>query len=105
MKINISKYKEQESKIFTDRDTGVKARQELGLDEKEREGNIVITFPSDTWGINPSFFGGLFEESIKVYGEGFLEKYSFEYTNGEKIKESLQKDIYDNFLYVLESLE
>lgn len=105
MKLNISKYREQNSMIFTDRDTGVKARKELGLDEIEKENHIIITIPSDTWGINPSFFGGLFEKSIKTYPDSFFDKYSFEYTNGEAIKDSLRKDINDNFQYILDFLE
>ena len=105
MKLNISKYREQDSKIFTDRDTGVKARAELGLDEIEQENNIIITLPADTWGINPSFFGGLFEKSIKIYRDSFFEKYAFEYTNGDPLKESLRKDIDDNLQYVLDLLE
>lgn len=105
MRLNISKYREQDSMIFTDRDAGVKARNELGLDEKEKTNNIIITLPSDTWGINPSFFGGLFEKSIKIYREDFFEKYSFEYTNGKQIKDSLKKDIDENYQYVLDFLE
>ena len=103
--ISISNYKEDGAKIFTDRDIGVKARTELGLDKLEEQENIIIKVPKDTWGINPSFFGGLFETSIKKMGEGFFEKYSFEYTNGDKIKESLEKDIKDNFEYVLNGLQ
>jgi len=105
MKLSISKYREHNSMIFTDRDMGIKARNELGLDVKERDNNIIITLPADTWGINPSFFGGLFEKSIKIYREKFFEKYSFEYPNGNPVKESLKKDIEENFQYVLDFLE
>lgn len=105
MVVYISDYKEDGAKIFTDRDIGVKARRELGLDEKELQEDIIIRVPTDTWGINPSFFGGLFETSIKRMKEDFFNKYSFEYTNGEEIKESLKKDILDNFEYVLGALE
>ena len=104
MMLSISKYKENGAKIFTDRDSGVKARQELALDTLEQTEKIIIQIPRDTWGINPSFFGGLFETTIKNYRERFFEIYSFQYTNGEDIKESLKKDIEDNYEYVLNCL-
>lgn len=46
-KISISKYREQGAKIFTDRDRGLKARNELGLDqieEKKQEVPDTIKF-------------------------------------------------------------
>ncbi|MGN0169703.1 MAG: hypothetical protein ACI39H_02955 [Lachnospiraceae bacterium] len=106
-KFSISKYREQGAKIFTDRDTGLRARAEIGLDQKdERQEEVWIQLPSDTWGINPSFFGGLFESSLKQYGKpGFEEKYHFEYTNGESLKESLVEDIEDDIGYVLRSIK
>lgn len=106
-KISLSKYREQGAKIFTDRDKGVRARNELGLDQIESENEkVIILLPTDTWGINPSFFGGLFETSIKKYGEsGFKERYDFEYPNGLALKESLLDDIEDDIGYVIRSIE
>lgn len=106
-KISISRYREQGAKIFTDRDKGVLARAEEGLDLLDaNQENVVIQLPSDTWGINPSFFGGLFESSLKQYGKSsFEEKYHFEYTNGEPLKESLIEDIEDDIGYVLRSIK
>jgi hypothetical protein len=106
-KISISKYREQGAKIFTDRDRGLKARNELGLDQiEENNDEVTIILPADTWGINPSFFGGLFETSLKKYGKsGFEEKYHFEYTNGQTLKEALIEDIDDDIGYVIRSIK
>lgn len=106
-KISISKYREQGAKIFTDRDRGLKARNEIGLDQiEEKNEDVTIILPSDTWGINPSFFGGLFETSLKKYGKiGFEEKYHFEYTNGQTLKEALIEDIEDDIGYVIRSIK
>lgn len=101
----IAPYRKNNAKIFTDRDNGVKAREELKLSEHDEAGEeVVILIPSDTWGINPSFFGGLFESSIKKYGTKFREKYIFKYSNGDEISESLNKDIDDDIDYVLRSV-
>lgn len=98
----IAPYRKSNAKIFTDRDNGVNARMELELDAIDaKEDEVIILIPSDTWGINPSFFGGLFEGSIKKYGVNFRNKYHFKYSNGEEISESLNKDIDDDIDHVL----
>lgn len=105
IEIRISKYRANGARIFTGRDNGVKARQELDLDRiDDEQSNVRILLPSDTWGINPSFFGGVFEGSIKKYGNGFLEKYTFGYTNGDEISESLNKDIMDDLNYTIRNM-
>ena len=63
IEVSIADYKGKNAKIFTGRDNGVIARKELKLEQKEKEGVIIIKIPNDTWGINPSFFGGLFEKA------------------------------------------
>lgn len=103
--IKISKYRASGARIFTGRDNGIKAREELNLSRMDEEaGDIRILIPSDTWGINPSFFGGMFESSIKKFGRDFLKKYSFCYTNGAELSESLRKDIIDDIDYVIENI-
>ena len=103
--IKISKYRASGAKIFTGRDNGMKARKELDLNRMDNEqDNIRILVPTDTWGINPSFFGGMFEGSIKKYGDNFLNKYTFCYTNGDKISESLNKDIMDDFNFIIRNV-
>ena len=103
--IKISKYRANGAKIFTGRDNGIKAREELNLNRLD-DGNdvICILIPTDTWGINPSFFGGLFETSIKKLGDSFLSKYTFRYPNGEKISESLNRDLMDDINYIIRNV-
>lgn len=104
--IKISKYRANGAKIFTGRDNGIKARLELNLNQMDEEDGLVrVLVPADTWGINPSFFGGLFESSIKKLGRNFSKKYSFCYTNGERINDSLSRDIMDDINYIIQNME
>ena len=104
--IKISKYRSNGAKIFTGRDNGIKAREELNLNGIDEEAVWVrIIVPRDTWGINPSFFGGMFEGSIKKFGRNFLDKYCFCYVNGESLSESLFKDVQDDINYVIENIK
>ena len=69
MEIRIKKYRKNGARIFTGRDNGVEARKDFQLNDIDAKGDsVTVLIPSDTWGINPSFFGGLFEGSIKKYG-------------------------------------
>lgn len=102
--INIAMYKEAGARIFTDRDTGVRARRELKLDKLEKTGKIVILLPEDTWGVNPSFFGGMFETSIKSMGEHFWQNYVFQYSNGNELNDSLKENIENDYDYVIRGL-
>ena len=73
--------------------------------EDENEDIVInILIPSDTWGINPSFFGGLFEGSIKKYGDSFAKKYNFLYTNYTPVNESLRRDISDDIEYIIRNI-
>lgn len=102
--VNIGKYKESGARIFTDRDIGIKARKELELDKLEKNGKVTILLPEDTWGVNPSFFGGMFEASIKSMREKFLQNYIFQYSNGTELNDSLKKNIDSDFDYVMRGL-
>lgn len=102
--VNIEKYKEEGARIFTDRDRGIKARKDLELDKLEKDGNITILLPEDTWGVNPSFFGGMFETSIKTMQSDFYQNYSFKYSNGTEISDSLKRNIEDDIEYVMRGL-
>ena len=103
--VNIEKYKEKGARIFTDRDRGIKARRELELDQLEKKGNITILLPEDTWGVNPSFFGGMFEPSIKTMQTDFYQNYSFKYSNGTELSDSLRRNIEDDFEYVMRGFD
>lgn len=101
----IAKYRGNGAKIFTGRDKGIEARKDFDLDSMDSENSVVyILIPSDTWGINPSFFGGMFEGSIKRLGENFEEKYKFIYSNGKEVNESIRKDIENDIDYVIRNI-
>lgn len=104
--IKISKYRRSGAKVFTGRDNGIKARQELELNRYDNDGEVVnVLIPTDTWSINPSFFGGLFEDSIKLYKEKFNQYYKFMYTDQSELKEALAKNIENNINYVRRSID
>ena len=101
----ISKYRKDGARIFTGRDVGIAARNDFNLNQIEGEYDIInILIPSDTWGINPSFFGGMFESSIKKYRDSFTDKYKFLYTNKAEISDSLRKDVSDDIEYVIRNM-
>lgn len=103
--IKISPFRSNGAKIFTGRDNGILAREKLKLNILDEDKDIVyVLIPSDTWGINPSFFGGLFEGSIKKLGKEFEEKYKFMYSNGNELNESMKRDISDNIMYVIRNV-
>ncbi len=103
--IKIAQYRNNGAKIFTGRDNGIEAREQLELDRLDEESAIIkVLIPSDTWGINPSFFGGMFEGSIKKLGDKFTDKYLFLYSNGVELNESMKRDISDNIAYVIRNI-
>lgn len=102
--VNIGMYKETGARIFTDRDRGVRARKELELDKLEKIGKITVLLPKDTWGVNPSFFGGMFETSIKIMGEQFRQNYVFQYSDGTELNDSLKENIESDYDYVMRGL-
>lgn len=104
-KIEIAPYRSSGAKIFTGQDRGMKARKELELDSCDEQNEVTkVIIPTDTWGINPSFFKGMFEKSIKKLGDTFGEKYIFEYPNNTAINRSIQKDIFDNIAYIIRNI-
>ena len=100
--IRLGQFKRSEEKIFTDRDKGIEARRTLDLDSLEENNDIVnVLLPTDIWTVNPSFFGGLFEQSIKKYRDKFWDKYKFLYTDNSELSESVKASIEYDFDYVL----
>ncbi len=62
------------------KERGVAARQKLGLDDiDEIPGEISVVVPDYVDTISPSFFQGLFSQSIRALNgkDHFLEKYHF----------------------------
>ena len=99
--VYIDKYKDEGARIFTDRDRGIAARKELGLDQLEQSGKVIVLLPQDTWGVNPSFFGGMFETSIRNMKDNFNHNYSFLYADGTELNDSLKQNLEDDFDYVM----
>lgn len=104
--IKLGQFKRSEEKIFTDRDKGIEARNKLNLDQLEENNDyIYVLLPTDIWTVNPSFFGGLFEKSIKKYHKQFWDKYKFLYTDKTELLESVRESIEYDFDYVLTHME
>lgn len=81
---------------FTGRPEGKDVRAELKLDicdSSEYEYNVVL--PSDTTSFNPSFFLGLFFDSIKKLGwDKFSSKYTFDLSNmSTELKVVIKEDL------------
>lgn len=96
--IQLSKYKPVRSTIFTGRAQGEDSRKDLNLSSLEQKNDIIdVIIPQDTSSLNPSFFLGLFYESIKELGmEKFINKYNFIYeTHNPEIVDVLRKNIKD----------
>lgn len=82
-RIDLLKFRGQDSSLFTGRPQGEAARSELKLDKSDKEGNkMILVIPNGTSSFNPSFYLGLLYESIKFFGfEKFENFYSFEITD------------------------
>lgn len=80
-RIELRKYRGNNSTVFTGRPEGKLARKDLGLDQKDNDGVVYsVIIPKGTTSFNSSFFLGLFYDSIKTLGtiDKFYEKYVFE---------------------------
>lgn len=105
-KINMHKFRTNGSKIYSGRDQGIEARKELNLDKEDTKDDVlVICFPKDTWAINSSFFGGLFEKSIiDLQKDRFQNKYRFEYSDGTELSRELQQNIEESIFDALNDI-
>lgn len=88
------------STIFTGRPQGKQVRDELRLNDldKDRE-QYNISVPEGTTSFNPSFFLGLFYDSICNLGgvDGFNRKYNIVFEDKDpEVIECLKDDISDN---------
>lgn len=107
-RIKMGEFLQNGSNIFSGRDKGVEARKAIGLEKFEENcDEIFFLIPDNTWGINPSFYGGLLEGSIKKFVDinEFLQKYHFAYYDGRELKDSLKADLQEGLQYVLNSIE
>lgn len=76
------------SKVLSGRKDGYEARKKLQIDKIDASQIIVTIYVSPmVYSINPSFFLGLFGQSIEVLGETkFREKYKFDCSDAIMIK-------------------
>lgn len=86
-KINLLKYRGNDSSLFTGRPQGEASRKELNIDANDKKGDkIVFIIPKGTSSINPSFYLGLLYDSIKYFGiDKYEEYYSFEIEDTNEI--------------------
>ncbi|MHC8508449.1 MAG: hypothetical protein ACYYKD_03465 [Rhodospirillales bacterium] len=66
---------------FWGREQGEQARRQLGLDAlDEAEADVIVKIPETVYSLTPSFFHGLFGDTLKKYGEDekFFSKYKFD---------------------------
>jgi hypothetical protein len=106
--IELSKYKNAKSSIFTGRPQGEEVRKILNLDDLDKsDDKIEFIIPDDTLSFNPSFYLGLlFPSYKKLRPEGFDLKYSF-IVNSDNIDivRVINKDLLDGKRNAINSLE
>ena len=88
------------STTFSGRPEGESVRKEIRMSKYDRtEGKFKVIIPADTTSFNPSFFLGLFYESVKALGsvEAFKSKYQIDLSNfkNEEQRQLIEADIAD----------
>ncbi|MBO3760403.1 hypothetical protein [Ciceribacter sp. L1K22] len=61
-------------------DRGLAARKKFKLEELDKAGDqVVVSIPDFVYSVTPSFFQGMFAESVRLFGnrEKFLSRYQF----------------------------
>lgn len=88
------------STMFTGRPQGSQVREELNLNQYDKdEEEYEVSIPEGTTSFNPSFYLGLFYESIRNLGgiDKFHEKYKITYEDKDpEVIDCLKEDIADN---------
>ena len=99
IKIDLTRFRGNQSTLFTGRPQGLDARNELGLDDIDKQNDIEVLFivPNGTTSFNPSFYLGLLYHSCENLGvELFNSKYKFQMqTTDEATKKVLEKNLED----------
>jgi hypothetical protein len=70
-----------EIRNLTGHERGVLAREHYKLEQLDAGAEpVIVHVPSSVYTLTPSFFQGMFAESVQKFGtrEGFLEHYKFE---------------------------
>ena len=87
------------STTFSGRAEGKEVRDALNLDSVDSGNeNVIIMIPNDTTSFNPSFFLGLFFDSVKRCGsvDTFISKFAINLSNFDKeLKGYIEQDIED----------
>ena len=93
--IDLRKYKNAESRVFTGREEGKKARIDSHLDDLDKTNELIkVIIPDDTVSINSSFFLGMFKDSLEdLKEEKFKEKYKFICNKDFIIKVNIENNI------------
>ena len=90
------------STTFSGRPEGEDVREVINVSRYDAmEGVITVTIPADTTSFNPSFFLGLFYDSVKALGsvEAFKAKYRIDLSNfeNEEQRQLIEADIADSY--------
>jgi hypothetical protein len=90
------------STTFSGRPEGEAVREIIGVSRYDNmDGVIKVTIPADTTSFNPSFFLGLFYDSVKYLGsvEAFKAKYQIDLSNFENVEQRhlIEADIADSY--------
>lgn len=93
--IDLKKFKRAESKVFTGRPSGIKARDDCHLDDLDKlEEIVIVDIPEETLSVNSSFFSGMFQKSLKDLGEyKFRKKYIFKCKKESIVNINIEQDI------------
>ena len=88
------------STSFSGRPEGQAVRVSLSIDNYDNEeGPFIVTIPPDTTSFNPSFFLGLFYNSVKKLGSvaKFKEKFKFDLSNfkNDELRCLVEEDLED----------
>lgn len=87
------------STTFSGRPEGQSVRQVLGLNDYDNKPeSVIVKIPNDTTSFNPSFFLGLFFESVKKCGsvEAFKQKYILDLSDfTEELRGYIMQDYED----------
>ena len=90
------------STTFSGRPEGADVRAVINVSKYDAMAGIIkVTIPSDTTSFNPSFFLGLFYESVKTLGsvDAFKAKYQIDLSNfeNEEQRKLIEADIADSY--------
>ena len=107
IKIDLSKYRGDNSSLYTGRPQGSQVRKVLKLDEEDKLfREVIFTIPKGTTSFNPSFFLGLLFKSIETLGKDrFLKKYIIDYSSiSTEYQGIIRDDISDGMRHALNAI-